>query len=247
MPFAETKQGYQASGIGKFLRIVSGIPTVIQILDEHPTLTLGHWLTDGTGTRVKVNCLGPNVCPICIRNKQIGYNRDHPDYIPLQKRYRINVLNLSPVKKCPACGAVYTANVARCAADGCTQNLEEVKQEPLKVVQILERGPELMNKFNALESIPHPFTGESLPLQAYPIMLVANGAGKDMVITPLPQAPTGEDVGGYEKLSLDTDVKFTAEELSYLLKGGSYKDVLAAKRAAAETVPITEDAPPISF
>lgn len=250
MPFADTTTKSRALGIGSFTRIVSGVPTVIQLLDEHPTLVLGHWLTDASGARVKVNCLGPNVCPICIRNKQVNYNREHPDYIPLQRRYRVNVLNLTPAKRC-VCGAIYVMPAPKvCTADACNKSLEGVAVEPLRAVQILERGPELMNKFNALESIPHPFTGEALPLQAYPIMLVSSGTGKDMVITPLPQAPTGEDTSGYERLPLDTGPKFTAEEISYLLSGGNYRDVLAAQRAAAEAATEaaeTEEEKPIPF
>jgi len=233
----------------KYLKIISGIPSVIQIMDEKPIAVMKHWFTDGSGRRIGIRCPGPEVCPVCIRNRQINFNRDHPDFISPQKRYRVNVLELTPVKRCGECGAVYSATAApqHCSADGCGTDLSEVVKEPLKEVKILERGPSLMDQFAALEKIDHPFTGKQEALQSYPIMLVATGKGKNMVITAIPQVPSDEDIDAYEKLDLNTGLILTSEEIQFLLEGGVYKDIVAARRAETETKGVEETSKEIPF
>jgi len=233
-----------------YLKIVPGVPTVIRILDDHPVKVFKHWVRDGAGRMVGVRCLGPSDCPICQRNAQLGFNRDHPDYIPSRKRYRVNVVDLTPVKRCPKCGAAYAATAAPslCSVDGCGGNLSNVQPEPLDEVKILERGPQLMGQFNALEMAPHPMTGEHMPIQAYPIMLVATGKGKDMVITVVPQM-IKDITHEYEPFDLDGGLVLTAEEVTYLLEGGNFSDILEERRASFEasgsdTEGHTEDSAP---
>lgn len=220
-----------------YLKIVSGIPCKIQILDKTSTTIPKHWITDGSGRRVGLICPGKDVCPICIRNLEISYNRDHPDYIPLQRRHRVNVLDVTEVKRCPNCEAVYVASVAPdvCTSEGCGTNLSEVPVEPLREVKILERGRTLMEQFNALEKTSNPATGKIEPLQSYPILLIATGAGIDMVIVAIPQAPTNEDVEQYEKFDLTQGLELSPDEIQYLLNGGVLRDVLAARSAEAKT------------
>jgi len=230
MTFAKIERTFKKTS-GTYLKIVSGVPNVILILDEHPTMIGKHWITDGAGRRVGITCIGPNVCPICIRNQQIGYNKEHPDYISFQRRYKINVLDMTPAKKCPKCGAAYPQAATVCSNDGCGTDLSRVVVAPLNEVKILERGPELMGRLNALENIPHFSTGTPLPLQSYPILLVANGIGTEMDINPVPQALIDIDRSIYEKLDLTVGVVLSSEEITYLLEGGVYRDVLAAREA----------------
>ena len=223
----------------KYLKIVTGVPSVIIIMDEHPDLVGKHWITDGTGRKIGLRCPGQDICPICQRNREINYNRDHPDYIQLQRRYRLNVLDLTPVIRCPECVAAYpaTGDTSRlvCTNDTCGAQLGNIESEPLKEVKILERGRRLMEQFNALESTPHPFTGKAEKLQTYPIMLVATGSGRDMVITAIPQAMSDENLDSYEKLDLQSGLILEPEEIKYLIEGGSYNDVLSARRAQTQT------------
>ena len=234
MTFAKIERTFKRTS-GKYLKIVSGVPCVILILDEHPTTIGKHWITDGAGRRVGLTCIGKSVCPICIRNQQIGYNKEHPDYIPFQSRYRINVLELTPVKKCPKCDTAYPQAAALCNLDGCNTALSDVEIVPLNEVKILERGPQLMERLNALEAMPHFSTGTPLPLQSYPILLVATGSGRQMDINPVPQAPIDVDTSIYEKFDLTAGVILTPEEITYLLEGGVYRDILAAREADTKT------------
>jgi len=88
-----------------------------------------------------------------------------------------------------------------------------------------------MEQFAALEQIPHPLTGEVEKLQSYPIMLVATGSGREMTITAIPQAQIDVDISKFTKLDLSKGIVLTPEEIKYLLEGGSYRDVIAARYA----------------
>ena len=226
--------------VSKYLKIITGVPSVIQIMDDHPVLVGKHWMIDGTGRKIGLRCPGQDVCPICQRNAQIGYNKDDPNYIQLQRRYRLNVLDLTPVIRCSECDAVYAAvgDTSRlvCDNDACGAQLGSVASAPLKMVKILERGRRLMEQFNALEAVPHQFTGKPESLNTYPIMLVATGSGREMVITAIPQAMSDEDLDSYEKYNLLGDLVLTPDEIRHLLDGGAYNDVLSARRAETQAI-----------
>ena len=237
MPFATFTITTFKSGSDTFLKITPGVPVTIQILDETSTVIDKHWMTDAAGRRVGIVCPGKDVCPICQRNAEINYNREHPDYIPLQHRHRVNVLDLTPVKRCPKCGATYpeTASPTVCSVDGCGASLDGVQSEPLAEVKILERGRRLMEQFNNFQNTPHVSTGKVEPLQSYPFMLIASGSGTQMVVTAIPQEPRGIDPNQYEKLDLNQGLKLDADEIRYLLSGGALKDIFAARKAEVAT------------
>jgi len=236
MAFADgIKQSDYTRRTSKYVKIVTGIPSVVQILDEKPVVIGKHWLVDSTGRRIGLRCPGMEVCPSCARNRALGYNKNHKDFIPLRRRYRVNVLDLTPSVVCPGCEAVYPGKVSgKCTIDGCSEDLSSIEPAPLSEVRILERGVTLMTQIGALESIPHPLTGKEESLRSYPIMLIATGAGRDMVITAIPQAPNDVDPAGYEKFDLLDDLILTPDEIQHLLEGTAYNDILAARRADAE-------------
>lgn len=221
--------------VNKWLKIATDIPVVIIIMDDKSLTVYKHWITDSSGRKVGLRCLGRNDCPICIRNMEINYNREHPDFVRSQKRYRINVLEVTPVKACPNCEAVYPSGAVRCTTDGCAADLASVEAKPLCQVKILERGKTLMQQFDALAESPHFSTDEVLPIQSYPIKLVATGAGRNMTITVLPQMLMDVDLSKYEKYDLDSDLLLTSDEITSLLGGTLYRDILAARRAMTET------------
>jgi len=118
--------------------------------------------------------------------------------------------------------------------DGCNADLRDVQAEPLMEVKILERGRRLMEQFAALEQTPHPMTGEAEKLQSYPIMLVATGSGREMTITAVPQAPIDVDLKKFDKFDLEGGLVLEPDEIQFLLDGGAYRDVLAARSAEQE-------------
>ncbi len=228
-----------------YTRIKAGTPTIIQILSEDAVVVGKHWIADGTGYRFSLRCPGAEACPICQRNRQVNFNREHPDFHPLSRRYRLNVLNLTPVKRCPSCNALYPAEseLLTCTADGCGASLEGVEATPMNEVQILERGRTLMEQFKAFETVPHAITGEKMPVQAYPFMLIATGSGKEMKITLQQQAPR-EITEDYELFDLEAEgLMLSTEEIEHIIEGGSFKDVIAARRATQETTETKEEIP----
>ena len=70
--------------------------------------------------------------------------------------------------------------------------------------------------------------------------IVATGAGRNMTITVLPQMIMDVDLSKYEKYDLDSDLLLTPDEITSLLDGTLYRDILAARRAAAETPSLPE-------
>lgn len=232
--FKEPERPRRAS---KFLRITTGVPVTVIIMDDNPTPQPKHWITDGAGKRLGLNCPGERICPICLTNQRIGYNKKHPDFISLQRRYAVNVLDVTPVKRCPTCEAPHRADFEgdTCSIEGCNTSLADVEAEPLLKVKILERGRTLMGQISALETIPHPFSGKVMKLNEFPIMLMATGSGTEMVITAIPQAPMDVNLDEYERHDFSELLVLTPEEISHLLEGGTFRDVMAARNAAAET------------
>jgi hypothetical protein len=229
----------------QYIKTKEGRPVTIQILDEHPTLIYKHWMRDASGRWVGVWCLG-DACPICHRNERINWNRDHPDYISRSRRYRVNVLDLTPTKVCPDCGAEYHPNTApnTCVNDACNTDLSQVDAAPLMRVKIMEKGIRLMEQLAALEKEVHPFTQQEMRIQEYPVKLITHGSGTDTVIAVTPQMPNDElDLQQFEDKKFDLEeegLKLNAEEIEYLMNGGRLSEVLSA-RSAEESISESSD------
>lgn len=222
--------------VNKFLSVKEGSPATIYVLDKKPTLRYTHFMRDSDGRLVGVRCLGFNRCPICQRNQRIDFNADHPNYISRSRRYRVNVLDITPVKRCPKCGAVYRASNAPavCSVDGCSGNLTDAESEPLNEVKIFEKGPMWMEQIGALEDDVHPFTGEKMAVQEFPIKLSARGSGYDTVPIVIPQMPSDEvNPKEYldQRFDLEAGLDLSADEVEFLMDGGSLSDILSARSA----------------
>jgi len=236
-------------GSSVFLKIISGLPVKIQVLDDHPTLLYKHWIIDGAGRKVPIICPGFNLCPICQRNKAVG-SRDDKRYIRTQRRYRVNALDLTPVVKCPSCGAEYHPKMLpdKCTVDTCGSSLDNIVPSPVMEVKILERGPQLMEQLASLESIPHPTTGKEESIQDFPVLLVASGEGREMTITVVHQPPMDIDISKFEKHDLlPSNYILTPEEIQHLISGGLMSDIKAARAATLSVEEETVDKEEIPF
>ena len=239
MPLANLSKQTANSSKGNYVELKPGKQVIVQILDENAVELHRHWVADGSGKRFSVRCIGP-MCPYCIRNASIGYNKEHPDYVPVQRRYAINVLDLTPVKLCPHCGGVSDATANKCSSQGCGANLSEVEAAPENRVKILERGRRLFEQLNTLADNPHPMAGgKVLPIQSYPIMLVASGEGTDMTIMTIPLPPNDVKTSDWEKLDPTKTFTLNVDELKYLMAGGVLSDILAQRRAASDVASTT--------
>lgn len=235
--FNAPKNESREERVSKWLKIKEGAPVVFQILDESPTEIHTHWVKDGGGRRLGFKCLGMGHCPICQRNREINFNTDHPDFIRRQRRYRVNVLDLTPVIECPDCDAVYYESTApaRCSTDGCGNDLRDIEPKPLKEVRILEKGKQNMVQLDALDNEEHPLTGEVMRIQEFPIKAIAHGTGLDTVTIFHPQMPRDIDIEEYDTYDLEEEtLELTPEEIEFILEGGTYDDIFTARSTEAE-------------
>src|SRR3989304_10201525 len=132
-----------------FVMLTPEHPSVVQIIEPKYASIWRHWIPQARrkngGRGIDVVWPGMDICPICIRNKELP-DRDHPDYIGASKRYVINVLDLTPRKQCPLCETVsYTNNCSYCGTE--LKEVEKIAPE----VRLLERGRELFDQLNTIE------------------------------------------------------------------------------------------------
>lgn len=246
MGFWDGEDQKKGRKVNRFLKVREGMPATVYILDESPTLRYTHFMKDGNGRTVGVKCKGSRHCPICQRNQQLP-DRDHRDYVTPSRRYRVNVLDVTPVKECPECGAIYRESNAPpvCSVDACKANLSDVGAEPLKEVKIFEKGPMWMKQIGALENEKHPYTDKVMGIQEFPIRLSAQGTGFDTTPIIIPQMPddgiSPEDYKS-ERLDLKYGLDLTNEEIRLLMDGGTISDILSA-RSAEEEVEEEDDEP----
>ena len=193
MSFGDTKQAATARPHGKktsFLKLGQGIATTIRILgQEHLDFT--HYIN---GTTVK--CLGDE-CPLCLNNKRLfvefpkTYKND-PSFSARTKRYSVNVLDKTMVKKCK-CGLEYTdLSVTNCS---CGQIITSAP-EPSNSVKVLSRGASLFDQLFAINDAVLDEKGERVGIDNFDITLIVSGSGKQTMITPIRRPiVTGKQIG----------------------------------------------------
>lgn len=253
MSYFEEPKKNTNSMANKFVKVVVGIPTIIQVVDENSVSKWQHWLKDSQGNNVSVKCSGKTTCPVCLKNAHLGNDYNNPAYIKVQKRFMLNVVNLTPVKRGSE-GEPYipmrdkNGKLVYPATDVKGNSLAEVKAEPMNEVQILERGPQLFAQLEQLNNSvvnpkdPDPINGEKLGLMHFPIQLTASGEGRNMKVTvqalvgsPLTVNP--EDYAD-KKIDLNAGFTFTNEEVQAILDGVAVTDIVAARAAQdAQTRP----------
>lgn len=243
MPFIPERPKKDSTA-DKYVKLVAGIPVTVQILDEKATLHFRHWVkTADKPNGFPVPCLGYNSCPICLRNRSLGENASkHPDYLPYQKRYLVNVINLTFAKVSPKTEEIFygipnsKGELTYPSTDKDGNSLVDVKEQPVNKVQILERGPDLFEKkFGPLEGRVKNASRTVLAINEFPVELVLEGTGRDTNITvfPLPGDDRTVNPADYldKKFDLSEGVRFTAEEIYEILSGTTITDILAARNA----------------
>ena len=247
---AYVSEAPKAKESSKFVKIVVGIPVILQVIDPDAVSKWQHWLKDSEGKNASVKCTGKATCPVCAKNAQLGPDGyKSPAFVKLQKRYMVNVVNLTPVKR-GSDGEPYlpmkdkTGKLVYPVADVKGNSLAEVKAEPMNEIQILERGPELFSQLDQLNQAvvdpkdADPINGMKLGLMNFPVQLMAAGEGRDMKVsvTPLVGSPLTINSDDYQskKVDLSAGFAFTTDEVQAILDGVKVSDILAA-RAALET------------
>lgn len=229
-----------------FLRFREGVPVTVRILDVHADKVLKHWINK---SKTSVLCLGES-CPICQQNETI--RRENPKtfnkikgYIPVQRRWMVNVLDRTPVIKDPESGEEYCAIKGKFPTvtnDG-ERSLVNIQPTPSNTIKILERGQTLFELLAAIhaDSITEGDDGESGGITTFDIKLIPAGSGTDMVISVIPQQRNDDVTPILEQNNLtpyvlsDIGVELTPEEVDQVVRGISIRDVFAARRAKDES------------
>jgi hypothetical protein len=249
-----------ATNANKFVKVIAGIPAIVQVIDADAVQKWQHWLTDSEGKKASVRCLGKAECPVCAKNALLGPDGwKNPSFNKIQKRYMVNVVNLTPVKR-GSDGEPYLPmkdkndKLVYPATDAKGNSLVDVKAESMNEVQILERGPELFAQLDALNNSvvdpkdADPINGAKLGLTHFAIQLMAKGEGREMKVsvTPLLGSPLTINPDEYQdkKIDLNAGFAFTTDEVQAILDGVKVSDILAA-RAAQEAQ--TQPAPAIDY
>lgn len=243
LPPSNNAQNTERSSRSRFVKIVTGIPVTVQILDEVATVRWQHWIKDSEERRVSVRCLGYKDCPICLNNRSVG--KESPQYVRSQRRYLVNVLNLTFGKRSPFTDEVFIATknsadqIIYPDMDSEANSLTDVAIEPVREVMILERGPQLFEKFDLIDKSVVDSNGEEVGITNYPIQLNAKGSGRSMTIDVAQQAgsPLTVNSADYEdsKFDLNAGFTFTADEISAMLDGVASSDIYSARKAEEET------------
>jgi len=230
-----------------FLRFREGTPVLVRILDQHAEKVLKHWINK---SKTSVLCLGDE-CPICQQNDTI--RRENPKtfqkikgYIPVQRRWMVNVLDRTPVIKDEETGEEYSAVKGKfptVTSDG-ERSLVNIKPEPSNTIKILERGQTLFEMFAVIhaDSITEGNDGEEIGgITTMDLKLVAAGSGTDMVISVIPQSRNDDITPILEQNNLTryvlsaVGIELTPDEVTEIVRGVSIRDIFAARRAKDES------------
>jgi hypothetical protein len=223
----------------KYLRFQEGVPSIVRVVSDESHYIAKHFLRK---IRRSVLCLGDR-CSICSRNKtlfeQHGRNAtNQPDYIPIQNRNAVNVLDLTPVVVDEETGDEYPAykgTFPTVTKDG-ERSLVDIQPRPSNTSKVLERGKRLFEQFDVFHNEYAHLGG----IRGIDVKLVTLGAGKKMTISvvPLPDRnrPLSELLDELEpddrvEPELSTlGIELTPDEMLQAASGIDLRDIFAARK-----------------
>jgi len=215
-----------------FLKLSDGNKYTIRILEEKATKVFTHYLN-----KYSIACLGDN-CPICKRTIELSLKnpdtfRKDPEYAPRQKRYYVNVLDKTLVKKCPSCNKE-ELNMNAGICNDCSIAL--VGPEPADTVKVLAKGPAVFGQLNEYNKAILDETGEPKGIHNFDLTFVVSGKGKETKITIIPLPTSDAPVEGeYELYDVSkVIIALEADEMLDAQRGISLGDIFAARRATSE-------------
>lgn len=204
---------------------------VIRILQGEAIGFFQHWL----GSPIK--CLGDE-CPQCKQNKIILAENGN-DFKQAMKvkgfnwkneRGAVNVLDRTPVKICPECGAEIDAvDDVFPTACKCGHLVMNVKPQPSNKVKIFSRAGSVFEKIALFGKTSLDEEGNPIPLTDFDIELLVAGN------TTIPRKTTNmdkvevpdSDLHDLTKAYIELDVK----EFEQLMRGVSMSDIFSARKA----------------
>lgn len=190
-----------------------------------------HWVQ---GRKLPVRCLGMD-CPICNRNKTIGYDNKHPDFIRRDESKICNVIDLTAVKICPHCEYVNERSATKCTNEECNKIIIDIDVQPLKVVRYLEGNKNLFTQIRTVISQTLSNMGlEQEDVQNLVFTITRTKIGDNNVHSVIPSINDKSAVDANEyRTNLfnyeETGIHVNYDEMVMLMSGASFKDVIARR------------------
>jgi len=214
---------------------ISDQPIKVQVISPTEKVYI-HWMkTDGK--TLPIACLGIDNCPVCTDYAQKA-DEENNTGIPRRVRYRVNVVDLTPVKVCDKCQTVNGKAASKCSNEECQNVLINVDVEPMKRIRYLE-GPEMMfTPMREFQEDKETFLGGKDILEV-PMIVKKSGTGRDTLYTVVAQLNDPETINPEDyqdqlfKLS-EVGIHVSYEEMVILLNGGSFKDVMSNRHSSIE-------------
>jgi hypothetical protein len=155
-----------------------------------------------------------------------------------------NVLNRTLVKKSPSGNVIFAKGGQFPSHDTNTgELLVDIEAQPLNRVEVLERGPTLFSQLNAIMTQVTDDVGNSVPLDSYDIVIMANGQGRKMTtnVIPYPNANDVVEVNPDDLNNLESlGITLSADEILKVLGGTSLRDIFEARRSEEEVDILSE-------
>ena len=246
MSFVKMPERTQSNSgqVGKkklYFRWIPGVHKVRFLDEEGVGFAYVHWVN---GAYVK--CLGDN-CPICQENfriikeaKEAGTDyRKNKNFRPRTERYYANVLDLTPVKVCPNCGAEIHKREDGTWPDACSECgklVATVEPKESRKVKILSKGRTLFSQFNSFEEI----YGEP-PTKYNVALIVKNSREVSASAIPNENEPVEYNKEDLYNLPDEAVLELTAEELVQLSNGVRVRDILVARNSGKKHTKIDDD------
>jgi hypothetical protein len=223
-----------------FLRIYPG-QHIIRILGPTIHEEFTHYVN-----RATIQCIGEG-CPVCANNTKLRASnpgkstRDIQGYSPKRTLYYTNILDRTPVKKCPQCAGEVSAKntVFPPACPFCETLILEVEAEPSNEVKILSRGVELFEQLKLVQKTTLGKDGEPLGLENFDVQLLV-GNNRQPVPSALPNNTDDVEYDAEDLFDLpEVVIKLTETEIHSFLRGVALKDIFLARNATSEEVQTT--------
>lgn len=209
-----------------FFTIAEGNPVMGQILSPSAQRFYIHTVKTSDGKFIRVE--HKDNCVIC---NNIEFRERYKPYYS----FRVVMLNVTPVIRCPKCNTAYSTlsshkTPERCLQDG--TDLSQVKATPLGEPQILDGGVTLFKNINAIVDMMSK-TKENFNLGDVVFMFTATGSGMKKVVTILPRTdiPVVEYVGDLPDTSLP---EYTDTEVLQVLNGVPISKIYEMRKAARQ-------------
>jgi len=213
---------------------------IVRVLDGKnlPTFHTAfvHWIRN-----LPLECL-EDECHVCKNNKRIIAEnpenfRKVPSYSRKQEIFYVNVLDRTPVKTCPECGAenesVNGRYLSQCK---CGVLITEVPVMPCNKVKILTRSKALGNELNAIDNRILDANGDRIGITNFDIQILL-GQNNRAFAAEMEYSNDVVDIPEEELFDLrKTPIQLSPDEMYDYLKGTALKDIFASRGSEESSV-----------